>query len=100
MYKEQLNENNRKVWRDYGDWVDTNSLEEKRKFRKERDRWDGGLNIHPFSIHIVLTSAWVVKRRIAQYLWTFSFFFWKGSLEDIAVSTSFEQPNIRAENKL
>lgn len=75
MYKEQLNENNRKVWRDYGDWVDTNSLEEKRKFRKERDRWDGGLNIHPFSIHIVLTSAWVVKRRIAQYLWTFSFFF-------------------------
>lgn len=44
-------------------------------------------------------SAWVVKRRIAHYFGHFLFL--DGSLEDIAVPTSSsEQSNIRAENKL
>lgn len=50
--------------------------------------------------HCVNLSMGCKEKNSSVSLDFFFFFFWKGSLEDIAVSTSFEQPNIRAENKL
>lgn len=51
-------------------------------------------------LHCVNLSMGCKEKNSSVSLDFFFFFFWKGSLEDIAVSITFEQPNIRAENKL